>query len=143
MWSNIDFKDNSLTIEDTKNYESHSLPLTPFLLEILERRKSDSLYVFQGSTPDFKSLTLNSPIDNTKNQVKRVRKISGIYFTLHDLRRTFTTIAESLDINSYALKRLLNHKDRRDVTIGYIVPTTERLRKPMQKVTNYILEQIK
>ncbi|MEO1945357.1 MAG: integrase arm-type DNA-binding domain-containing protein [Candidatus Thioglobus sp.] len=143
MWSNIDFKDHSLTIEDTKNHEPHSLPLTPFLLEILERRKSDSLYVFQGSTPDFQSLSLDIPLNDPKNQVKRVRKISGVYFNLHDLRRTFITIAESLDINTYALKQLLNHKDQRDVTGGYIIIDMERLREPMNKITNYILEQVK
>ena len=142
-WVDIDFKDHSLTIEDTKNHEPHSLPLTPFLLEILERRKSDSLYVFQGSMPDFKSLTLDTPFNEPKNQVKRVRKISGVYFTLHDLRRTFITIAESLDINTYSLKRLLNHKDQRDVTGGYIITDMERLRKPMNKITDYILEQVK
>jgi len=143
MWSNIDFRDHSLTIENTKNHEAHSLPLTPFLLEILERRKSDSLYVFQGSMPDFKSLTLDTPFNEPKNQVKRVRKNSGVHFTLHDLRRTFITIAESLDINSYALKKLLNHKDQRDVTGGYIITNMERLREPMNKITDYILEQVK
>jgi len=143
MWSNIDFKDHSLTIEDTKNHEPHSLPLTPFLLEILERRKSDGLYVFQGSTPDFQSLSLNIPLNDPKNQVKRVRRISGVYFNLHDLRRTFITIAESLDINTYALKQLLNHKDQRDVTGGYIIIDMERLREPMNKITDYILEKVK
>ena len=135
-WGDIDFKDHSLTIEDTKNHETHSLPLTPFLLEILERRKSDSPYIFQGATPD-------KPINDPKKQVERVRKLSGVYFNLHDLRRTFITIAESLDINTYALKRLLNHKDQRDVTGGYIITDMERLRVPMNKIANYILEQIK
>ena len=136
MWDNIDFKDHSLTIEDTKNHETHSLPLTPFLLEILERRKSDSPYVFQGTTPD-------KPLNDPKKQLDKVRKISGVYFNLHDLRRTFITIAESLDINSYALKRLLNHKDQRDVTGGYIITDMERLREPMNKITDYILDQVK
>jgi len=136
MWNNIDFKDNSLTIEDTKNHETHSLPLTPFLLEILERRKSDSPYIFSSSAQ-------GKPINDPKKQVEKVRKLSGVYFNLHDLRRTFITIAESLDINSYALKQLLNHKDSRDVTSGYIVIEMERLREPMNKITNYILEQVK
>jgi integrase len=136
MWSNIDFKDHSLTIEDTKNHETHSLPLTPFLLEILERRKSESPYIFQGTTPD-------KPLNDPKKQLDKVRKISGVYFNLHDLRRTFITIAESLDINTYALKRLLNHKDQRDVTGGYIITDMERLREPMNKITDYILDQVK
>jgi hypothetical protein len=56
------------------------------------------------------------------------------------LRRTFITIAESLDISAYALKRLLNHKMTNDVTAGYIVADVERLRKPMQLITDYILK---
>ena len=135
MWDNIDFKDHSLTIENTKNNEPHSLPLTPFLLEILERRKSDSPYVFQGTTTD-------KPLNDPKKQLDKVRKISGVYFNLHDLRRTFITIAERLDINSYALKKLLNHKDPRDVTGGYIITDMERLREPMNKISDYILEQV-
>ena len=135
MWDNIDFKDHSLTIENTKNNEPHSLPLTPFLLEILERRKSDSPFVFQGTTPD-------KPLNDPKKQLDKVRKISGVYFNLHDLRRTFITIAERLDINSYALKKLLNHKDPRDVTGGYIITDMERLREPMNKISDYILEQV-
>ena len=136
MWSDIDLNDNSFTIEDTKNHEPHSLPLTKPLLEILERRKSDSPYVFQGRNPD-------KPIQEPKKQVTKVREISGVFFDLHTLRRTFGTIAESLDINSYALKKLLNHKNQRDVTGRYIVTDMERLREPMNRITNHILEQIR
>ena len=77
-----------------------------------------------------------------RNAVSRVSDISGVPFTLHDLRRTFITIAESLDIPAYALKRLLNHKDPNDVTAGYIVSDVERLREPMQRITDFIKEQI-
>lgn len=56
------------------------------------------------------------------------------------LRRTFITIAESLDIPVYALKRLLNHKMTQDVTAGYIIMDVERLRKPMQQITDCLLK---
>lgn len=69
-----------------------------------------------------------------------VTKASGVHFTVHDLRRTFITIAESLDIPAYALKRLMNHKMSNDVTAGYIIVVVERLRKPMQLITDYILK---
>ena len=61
---------------------------------------------------------------------------------LHDLRRTFITIAESLDIPAYALKRLLNHKTANDVTAGYIITDVERLRRPMQQITDHILSLV-
>ncbi len=67
----------------------------------------------------------------------------GVKFSCHDLRRTFITIAESLDIRHYALKRLVNHKDGGDVTPGYIVTEVERLRVPMQRITDCIRERIK
>jgi integrase len=64
-----------------------------------------------------------------------------VSFSTHDLRRTFITIAESLDISAYSLKRLLNHKMTNDVTAGYIITDVERLRVPMQKITDYMLMQ--
>ena len=56
--------------------------------------------------------------------------------------QTFITIAESLDIPGYALKRLMNHKDPNDVTAGYIISDVERLREPMQSITDFIRNQI-
>jgi integrase len=65
---------------------------------------------------------------------------SGVAFTIHDLRRTFITTAESLDISAYALKRLLNHKMNNDITTGYIINDVERLRAPMDKITDFMLK---
>ncbi|KTD57372.1 phage integrase [Legionella shakespearei DSM 23087] len=60
-----------------------------------------------------------------------------------DLRPfTFATVADSLDLPAYALKRLLNHKMNNDVTDGYIMKDVERLRKPMQQVANFLLEHM-
>ncbi|MBI4828649.1 MAG: integrase, partial [Nitrospinae bacterium] len=55
------------------------------------------------------------------------------------LRRTFATIAESLDLSAYSIKRLLNHKQAGDVTAGYIVHDVDRLRAPMQSIADAIL----
>jgi integrase len=66
--------------------------------------------------------------------------LPGIKFCLHDLRRTFITIAESLDIPYAALKRLLNHSDGNDVTGGYLQITTDRLREPMERISTKLME---
>jgi hypothetical protein len=47
-----------------------------------------------------------------------------------------------LDIPHYALKQLVNHKQGNDVTAGYIVSDPERLRIPMQKVTDKLSSMI-
>ncbi len=49
------------------------------------------------------------------------------------------TVAESLDLSHYALKRLLNHRMTGDVTAGYISRNVERLRPPMQQITDTFL----
>lgn len=133
-WDRVDLKGRTLTVTDTKNHQDHTLPLSDFLYDLLDERKkmTESDYVFPG---DGKTGHLVEP----RKQMLKVTKESGVSFTLHDLRRTFITVAESLDIPAYALKRLLNHKMTNDVTAGYIVANTERLRKPMQMITDYLL----
>lgn len=51
---------------------------------------------------------------------------------------TCGTVAESIDVAPYAIKRLVNHKIRNDVTAGYIVSDLERLRAPMQKIADFL-----
>jgi len=134
-WSDIDLKGRSLTIRDTKNREPLTLPLADFIAGLLKERRAntDSEYVFAGAG---KAGYLIEP----RHQVQKVIEASGVSFTLHDLRRTFITSAESIDISAYALKRLVNHKMTNDVTAGYIIADVERLRAPMQKITDYLLK---
>ena len=137
QWSQVDLKAKTLTIPDTKNRESHSLPLSDYLSNLLAQRKQTLVneYVFPG-------VGKGGYIIEPRKQMAKVIKATGIQFMVHDLRRTFITIAESLDIPAYALKRLLNHKMGGDVTAGYIILDVERLRKPMQMIADFILRQM-
>ncbi len=132
-WSDIDFTEKTLTIPVTKNNQVHTLPLSDFLLELLKSRNAEQVndYVFPSNSN-------RGYLIEPKTAVARVTELSKVSFTLHDLRRTFITIAESLDISAYALKRLLNHKDPNDVTAGYIIQDINRLREPMEKVSTFI-----
>lgn len=120
---------------DTKNHESHTLPLSNYLYELLLSRSKTRIneYVFPGTGAA-------GHIIEPRKQMANVTKLSGVHFTVHDLRRTFITIAEGLDISAYALKRLVNHKMSGDITAGYIVTDIERLRKPMQQINDYFLK---
>ena len=136
-WDNVDFDERTFLIPDTKNKEPHRLPMSDFLEELLKRR-----YKLAEKVWVFPSPVTNGPLKEPRTALDRIAEQSGIEFQLHDLRRTFITIAESLDIPAFALKRLLNHKFSNDVTAGYIVPNTERLREPMQRITNFIKEKM-
>lgn len=135
-WSNVDLKGRTIIIIDPKNRDDFRLPLSNYLFELLNRRYElcgDIKYVFPG-------LGKTGHIVSPGTTIKRVREESGIQFTIHDLRRTFITIAESLDISTIALKRLINHRiDTNDVTAGYVIHDVERLRQPMQRITDFML----
>lgn len=132
-WEDIDLRSRILTARNTKNHRDHSLPLPDFLVRLLRERKPDtgkSPYVFPG-----KDLTVRiRDIDDSRF---RVIDESGINFTIHDLRRTFATIAAEMGIPPYLLKKLLNHKSG-DVTEGYVISTVEILRSPVQKIAKRI-----
>ena len=137
-WNNVDLVGKTITILDPKNRDDFLLPLSDYLYDMLNRRNnypSHSIYVFSGTG---KTGHIVSPAYATK----RISEESGVSFAIHDLRRTFITIAESLDISTIALKRLVNHRiDNADITASYVIHDVERLRDPMQRITDFILEQ--
>lgn len=144
-WENVDFSSKMFTVPITKNREPHTLPLSDFLYSMLKRRHAAMLkereadpkraeYVFSGET---------GPLAEPKKQIAKVVAASGVQFSSHTLRRTFASIAESLDIPYLALKRLLNHKAQDVTGKHYTVIGVERLRKPMQHITDFILRAAK
>jgi len=133
-WDNVDLIGKTLTVQDPKNRKDHTLPLSDFLLNLLIQRRAVSVSEFVFADGEGRR------ISNFRYALASIEKVSQVRATPHDLRRTFATIAESLDIPAYALKRLLNHATGADVTAGYIVANVERLREPMQKVTDFILK---
>ena len=130
-WADVDLIAKTLTVRDTKNHSSHTLPMGPYLASMLGARERLGPLVFMGA---------RGQVGNPRYSLESIARTSGVKFMAHDLRRTFATVAESLDIPSYALKALLNHKGGSDVTGGYLIITTERLRAPMEKIEDFVLK---
>jgi integrase len=134
-WENVDLDNDTLSIPGsvTKNKKEHVLPLPTYLIDMLGHRKANgSSFVFPGKIE-------NTPISEPKRIIEAVRQKCGFHFTLHDLRRTFATMAEDAGVRDYTLKRLLNHSGGRDVTAGYYVPDVAALRDPMNRICSHIL----
>ncbi|MEW8403723.1 MAG: tyrosine-type recombinase/integrase [Candidatus Thiodiazotropha taylori] len=133
QWNDVDFAERTLQVTDTKNREPLILPLSNPLYELLKRRHGqyESSYVFPGSR--------GGRIIEPRKQLFKVVEWSGVPFTLHDLRRTFITIAESLELSQHAIKHLVNHKMPHDVTTGYLIMVSEQLRPAMEKINQAIL----
>lgn len=133
-WADVDLDAATLVVRDTKNREPLTLPLSDYLADLLDERAriTESEWVFPGQGEA-------GHLVEPRPQMRKVEKVSGVSFTLHDLRRTFITIAESLDIPVYAIKALVNHKLGTDVTAGYVIITVDRLRGPIQRITDSVL----
>lgn len=134
-WDRVDFVGKTLTVSETKNGEVHTLPLPQHLHDKLKARKEaagEGSFVFPW--PSVKEGHIIYPV----RYIEEIQDASGVMFTPHDLRRTFITTAESLDLSAYAVKRLVNHKTS-DVTAGYIIANVERLRRPMEQIAEFML----
>ena len=141
-WSDIDFKKKTFSFTPEKKRgekpedDRVTMPLSNQLHRLLLQRRADGWendYIFPG-----RGLSLY--VTNPDCWKRDIIEASGVNFCFHDLRRTFITVAESLDIPHYALKSLLNHSIGSDVTGGYIIMNTERLREPTQRVVDRIME---
>lgn len=137
LWADVDFKERSWTVRDTKNRRDHSLPFTNYVGSILKRRRDNSsqrdVYVFPGRLPD-------SHLVSAARSQKLIEK-AGIKFSPHMLRATFSTIAGK-DLSWYLLKRFMNHHNSQDVTQHHYIDLkdVEQLRAPLQSIEDYVLK---
>jgi integrase len=154
-WADIDFKGKTFTFTPEKKRgekpedDRVTMPLSVQAHRLLLDRKAagwENKYIFPGKFP--------APhLSNPDNYKRDIIQLSGVNFCFHDLRRTFITIAESLDIGHYVLKALLNHSMgvdstgenrsvENDTTGGYIIMSAERLREPTQRIVDKIIELV-
>ena len=142
-WEHVDFEKKMFTVYKTKNGKPHSLPMTDFLEEMFRNRfkdkRSQTGLVFPSNRPPLRKK--GAPM-NVSTLSDRISKEAGMSFTLHDLRRTFITLADGLDFSGHVVKRLVNHSTTADVTAGYIISEVDRLREPSEKITQHILSLV-
>lgn len=137
QWQDIDLNARVLTIlsEIAKNHREHRLPLSNFLVDLFSQRKmqsGESVFVFPGRGGRHHMV-------DSGHAISQIGEKIDCRFLLHDLRRTFLTMAERLDVPHYVLKKLVNHVASHDVTAGYIVVDVERMRQHMSRITDSFL----
>ena len=138
-WEGVNLKARTITIPQTKNYEPKTLPVGPHIFAMLQARheaKPDTPWVLHSAIDPKKHL--NDP----KKALAEVVKVSKFKHTNHDLRRSFATFLEGLDVSVYAARRLMGHKDSSGDVMGqhYVVIDVERLRPAIETLEGYILK---
>lgn len=155
LTTHVDFKEQAITLLDTKTKEYLYVPVSGSAMEALKRRVEDAkqqgcpylFYSFQPQSARY-GKCIPQVKDGKHDHIRDVRgTIKAIFadtelskITPHDMRRTFLTYADELGISNVVQKRLVGHAIPTDVTDGYKVLTMDRLRNEVAKVEAYILE---
>lgn len=136
-WEQCDLDGGVLRLdpEDTKTDTQLTVPLSRYVWGMLIQRKIGAMshYVFPG-------LNKTKPISLGTKTLDVVRERCGVHFTLHDLRRSFSTYADDLEIKNELVDELTNHVPQTITERHYIVRNVERLRRCTEQITGYILK---
>lgn len=134
QWDEVNFQRSEWFIPETKNGDSHTLPLTNEALQILTDRKkeSESTFVFSGSG---KTGHLVEP----KSGWGRIKKRAGIKnLRLHDLRRSLGSWQASTGASLPIIGKTLAHKNVA-TTLIYARLNNDPVRESMEKATSAML----
>lgn len=134
-WEDIDLEAGRIVFKATKNGSDYHMPTGKILQAILKERKrlsNGEKWVFPS---DLKRS--NNHVKDLSGSYKAISQKAGLYITPHDLRRTFGTVANSLNVNYPVLKILLNHREAKssdDVTLQYIQVSQRQLRDALNEI---------
>ena len=137
-WDQVDFEGKTFRIVKTKNKKPLELPFTDIIEIILTRlhamRDNENPATNKWVFPSEMSVT--GHLNCISRSLRFITKKTGLNIRLHDLRRTFVSVANSIRIPSYTIKKLVNHSSGGDVTaMVYNVMDVDDLREPMQAIT--------
>ncbi len=137
-WKNVDFKNDSITVMDTKNHSDFTtyipMQLKP-CLRSLQELTGNNAFVFPGDNADGVMAIPRWPLEQITLQTR-------IEFSSHDLRRTFATIAEASLLPETIIKRLLNHNTDNSVTGGYIRTEANTMKQAIERIAGFIQEHV-
>jgi integrase len=132
-WQDVDLDAGviRLAAAATKSRRTLELPTSDLVYDLLRRRREvgDAGWVFPANSK-------SGHVEEPRHFLDQVARATGIVVSVHDLRRTFVSVAESTEMSVYALKALVNHAVGGDVTAGYVQHSVERLRVPAQRVAD-------
>ena len=140
---NIDLGNEVIFIEHTKNDNEHKIIYSKYVGELMAKL-CDGLeaeeYLFPADTK-------SGHLQDHSKYITALNKSSGLSFSLHDLRRSFTTYGSTFcNIRAEMIKAMTNHQSK-SVTFKHYVSagpdTYPRYRKEFQKIENFVMKNIK
>ena len=136
-WEDINLQQATWRIEETKNGNSQTIPLSSTALELLRMRSEtkESDWVFQSATSQ------SGHLEEPKSAWKRILKQAGLKdLRLHDLRRTLGSWQAATGANSYVIGKSLGHKTQQATAI-YARLNIDPVRESVERATNSMFSQ--
>jgi integrase len=131
-WADLDSEKLAITISDTKNGKPHTLPLTPLMSDLLDRRlltnPCNNPYIFPAMEGNkFSNI---KPLCDCRKSLDKITSLANIpNVRPHDLRRSFTSILDGLEISESNIKSLLNHSDGTVTRKHYLQSTSIEIKR--------------
>jgi integrase len=139
-WSEIKLDKKTLHRPCPKGGEDRAfdIPLSDFLIELLERRKQENPVLFGKRCPwVFPTFDRHHHLSHV-SELKEAGQPSP-----HRLRDTFATAAHEAGVSLFDTKILMNHAlPLGDVTEGYMRPTMEHLAKQQKRISDFLLAKL-
>ncbi len=110
-WSDLDLEKRVWTMKNTKTKNTHLVPLSPQVYDILMERwegQPSGHWVFPSRRKGMSGVVGHQ--GTTEVARRKVQDLSGVTeWTAHDLRRTARTVMSRLQIDQHIRERVLNH----------------------------------
>ena len=133
-YTSVDLENMSIFVSQGKGNKDRIVPISLTLAQSLKRYLEERRRLNKTCPEFFASLNRNLGFTDTglKRLVIKMRKASGIRFTIHELRHTFATLMLEGGCDIYSLSRMMGHSDIKTTTI-YLSASTEHLRSQITK----------
>lgn len=134
-WADINLMWKGVTIAD-KVEGARVIPLTPYVSHLLATLPRRNEFVF--SSPTAKGGAVSIP----RSYHVCACKVAGLEgLTLHDLRRSFKSLTEWLEIPAGVVAQIMGHKPSATAEKHYTVRPLDLLRVHHERIEAWILEQ--
>lgn len=139
-WSDVDLKKGRMVFRNTKNGQDYTFPIAPVARSILERRLKAKINDFVFGYADSEKCHVVCP---PQYHIKLVRVECGEHWSMHDLRRTFTTAMTLLNVHAFTISHLMKHSMNSSMTLSYAPPTQEQLLEALIRLERHLLERVR
>jgi site-specific recombinase XerD len=133
-YGDVDVDNLSIFVNQGKGSKDRIVPICAALAESLERYMDERKRLNKTCPEFFASLNRNVGFTDTGLNwlVQKMRRASGVKFTIHKLRHTFATLMLEGGCDIYSLSRMMGHSDIKTTTI-YLSASAEHLRSQITK----------